>query len=48
MSNEALLNPGRRPKASLGFGVVISAIWIQPVTDVGTNCGVIWGFRPSI
>lgn len=43
-----LLNLGRRPKASPGFGEAISALWIQPVTDVGTNCGVTWGFRPSI
>lgn len=42
------LNLGRGPQASLDFSVVISAVWIQPVTDMGTNCGVIWGFRPSI
>lgn len=33
----ALLDLGRGPKASLDFSVVISAAWIQPGTDVGTN-----------
>lgn len=33
---------------ALSFSVIISAVWIQTIADMGSNCGVIWGFRPRI